>query len=254
MIDSHSHIYCDAFDADRDEVVARAQAAGVRHIVLPNEGLSSVDRLQALHDRYPDYVSMAMGLHPEEVREDYADALSQLRLLFDRHRYVGVGEIGTDLYWDKTYRKQQMLALEEQLRWCVALDLPFIMHVRDSLDETLEVMEGIHEPLRGVFHSFTGSVADVERVRSHGDYYFGVNGIVTFKKSAVADILPAVGLDRLLLETDAPYMAPVPCRGKRNESAFIPYICDFVARSLGVCADEVSVRTDENANRLFRLF
>ena len=254
MIDSHSHIYCDAFDEVRDAVVARAQEAGVRHIILPNENLESVPRLATMHEQYPEYISMALGLHPEDVKDDYLDVLEQMRPMLDLYPIVAIGEIGIDLYWDKTWREQQQRALDIQLHWCHERDLPFIMHCRESLNDILDVIDHLDCPVpRGVFHCFTGTPDDVERIRRRGDFYFGVNGVVTFKKSTVPQLLPIIGLDRLLLETDAPYLTPAPNRGKRNESANIPYINDFIARSLGVAPEEVSDVTDRNAEHLFNL-
>lgn len=254
MNDSHSHIYCDAFDDDRDAVIARAREAGVRHIIMPNENLESLNRLKAVHDAYGDYVSLTIGLHPEDVNDGFASVLAEMRAMLDAEPWVAVGEVGIDLYWDKTWREQQLEALDMQLHWCIEKDIPFIMHCRDGLDECLWVLDNFDGPLpRGVFHSFTGTVQDVEAVRRRGDFYFGVNGIVTFKKSAVKEILPVVGLDRLLLETDSPYLAPVPNRGKRNESANIPHICRFVAEQLGEAFETVSEATDRNAVALFRI-
>ena len=254
MIDSHSHIYCDAFDEDREAVVERAREAGVSHIILPGEGVASVPLQVALQERYPDYISLALGLHPEEVNGDYMTQLEQLRPLLDQHHVVAVGEIGIDLYWDKTWREQQLKALDIQLHWCHELGVPFIIHCREGLDEILDVIDHLDCPVpQGVFHCFTGTPEDVERIRQRGDFYFGVNGVVTFKKSTVSQLLPVIGLDRLLLETDAPYLAPVPHRGKRNESAYIPLVNDFVASSLGVSPETVSDATDRNACRLFSL-
>lgn len=254
MIDSHSHIYCQEFNDDRDEAIARAREAGVQHIIMPNENLESVKYVVAARDAYPGYLSIALGLHPEDVDEGYEQQLAALRPLLDEYNPVAVGEIGIDLYWDKTWREQQMEALDTQLHWCKELDIPFIMHCRDALDEILSVMDNFGEALpQGVFHSFTGTPQEVELVRQRGDFYFGVNGIVTFKKSNVKDILPMVGLDRLLLETDSPYLAPVPHRGKRNESAFVAHVCDFVAQHLNVSNKEVEEATTRNAIALFKL-
>ena len=254
MIDSHSHIYCDAFDEDRDMVIRRAQEAGVRHIVLPNENLGSLPRLAAMVERYPGYVSMTLGLHPEDVKDDCLDVLAAMRPMLDQYPIVAIGEIGIDLYWDKTWREQQHQALDMQLRWCHERDLPFIIHCREALDDILDVIDHLDCPVpKGVFHSFIGTIEDVERIRERGDFYFGVNGIVTFKKSNVPQLLPVIGLDRLLLETDSPYLAPMPNRGKRNESANIPHICAFIAQALGVTPDEVSAATDRNAIELFSL-
>lgn len=254
MIDSHSHLYCSNFDEDRDEVMARALEAGVTHIVLPNENLESVERVVTMHNTYPYCTSIALGLHPEDVDDGYEQQLTAMRPLLDDYHPVAVGEIGIDLYWDKTWREQQMAALDTQLHWCKELEIPFIMHCRDALNEILSVLDNFGEPLpQGVFHSFTGTPQEVEEVRKRGDFYFGVNGIVTFKNSNVKEIIPTVGLDRLLLETDSPYLAPVPHRGKRNESAFVPHVCHFIAQYLGVSDQEVETATTRNATDLFKL-
>lgn len=254
MIDTHSHIYCDAFDDDRDAVVARAQQAGVTHVILPNENLESVSLLSRMHEQYPRYTSLAIGLHPEEVKPGYRDVLAEMRPMLDSGDFIAVGEIGMDLYWDKTYRAEQMEALKIQLQWCQEKDLPFIMHCRDAMDEVIEVLDSLDGEIpRGVFHCFGGDANDVERLRQRGDFYFGIGGVVTFKKSTLPQLLPVIGLDRILLETDAPYMAPVPNRGKRNESSFIPFINDFIAQSLGITPQEVSDVTDQNARALFNL-
>ena len=177
-----------------------------------------------------------------------------MRPLLDQYPVVAIGEIGIDLYWDKTWREQQHRALDIQLHWCHELGVPFIMHCREALDDILDVIDHLDCPVpRGVFHCFAETPADVERVRHRGDFYFGVNGVVTFKKSTVPQLLPVIGLDRLLLETDAPYLTPVPHRGKRNESAYIPHINDFVAKQLGVTPEAVSAATDRNAQELFNL-
>ena len=252
MIDSHSHIYCDAFDEDRDAIIQRAREVGVRHIILPNENLQSISRLAALQEQYPHYVSIALGLHPEDVHDDYLDVLEKMCPMLDQYPVVAIGEIGIDLYWDKTWRVQQRHALDIQLHWCHERDLPFIIHCRDGLDDILDVIDHLDCPVpRGVFHSFTGTPEDVARIRERGDFYFGVNGIVTFKKSTVPLLLPVIGLDRLLLETDSPYLSPVPHRGQRNESSNIPYINDFIAHTLGVTSEEVSAVTDRNVAALF---
>ena len=232
----------------------RAREAGVRHIILPNENLESVPRLAALHEKYPDYISMTLGLHPEDVHDDYLDVLGKMRPMLDLYPIVAIGEIGIDLYWDKTWREQQHHALDIQLHWCHEMGVPFIIHCREALDDILDVIDHLDCPVPpGVFHCFAETPADVERVRRRGDFYFGVNGVVTFKKSTVPQLLPAIGLDRLLLETDAPYLTPVPHRGKRNESAYIPHINDFIAKQLGVTPEEISTATDRNAATLFNL-
>ncbi|MBO7609883.1 MAG: TatD family hydrolase [Muribaculaceae bacterium] len=254
MIDSHTHIYAEEFDDDRELVVSRAQEAGIKHIILPNENIESVQRLVTVQQQWPDFISLALGLHPEDVHEDFADVLSALRPMLNQHRCVAVGEIGIDLYWDTSYRDQQMEALDTQLHWAVDLNLPFIIHCRKALDEVLWVMDNFGQELpAGVFHCFEGSIKDVELVRKRGDFYFGVNGVVTFKKSTVHELLPVMGLDRILLETDAPYLAPVPYRGKRNECAYLAAVRDCVAHHLDVTPEEVDRITTANTASLFNL-
>ena len=252
MIDSHSHIYLEEFDADRTDVVARARQAGVLRLVLPNVDLDTVEPMMALHRAYPTYTSVAMGLHPTSVGENYRADLAAIKEIFDRGGFVAVGEVGIDLYWDKTYRDEQIEVFDEQLRWAEHADLPVIIHCRDGLDEILWTFDNYGGTLPGcVFHSFGGTVADVEAIRRRGDFLFGINGIVTFKNSKLGDVLPAIGLDRILLETDCPYLTPVPHRGRRNESAYIPFIAAKIADVLGTSVDEVSARTDANAARFF---
>lgn len=252
MIDSHSHIYLEEFDADRSDVVARARQAGVRHLVLPNVDLDTVEPMMALHRAFPAYTSVAMGLHPTSVGENFRSDLAAVKAIFDRGGFVAVGEVGIDLYWDKTYRNEQIEVFDEQLRWAERTCLPVIIHCREGLDDILWTFDNYGGTLpKCVFHSFGGTVDDVEAIRRRGDFLFGINGIVTFKNSKLGDVLPAIGLDRILLETDCPYLTPVPFRGRRNESAYIPHIAAKIAELLGTTIDEVSAQTDANAQRFF---
>ncbi len=256
MIDSHSHIYGTEFDADIHDVVSRARQAGVTHVVMPNENLESLARLRHTHRLYPDFVSMTIGLHPEEINRDYASQLAEMKRILSAEKgaFVAVGEIGIDLYWDKTWRAEQMDALSEQLRWCSEFHLPFIIHCRDGIDEIIQVFSELNCPVpQGVFHSFTGTEAHIERLRQFGDFFFGVNGIVTFKNSHVRELLPVIGLDRMLVETDAPYLAPVPHRGKRNEPAFVAHVVSYIASALDIPSEVVSRVTATNAATLFHL-
>ncbi len=205
-----------------------------------------------LHSLRPAETAVAMGLHPTEIGENWREDLDTiLRHLDDGSRFVAVGEIGIDLYWDKTFEQQQMQALELQLRRAVDLDLPVIIHCREGLPQTLEVVSGV-PGLRGVMHSFGGTIADVEAVRKVADFYFGINGIVTFKNSGLRETLPAIGLARLLLETDSPYLAPVPHRGRRNESAYLVHTAAHIADSLGISMQALDRATTDNACTLFR--
>ena len=253
MVDTHTHIYLDEFDEDRDAVVARALDAGISHMILPNVDLTTIVPMHNLHDKYPQCTSIAMGLHPTEVNLDYREVLDMVERWFSVRKYVAVGEIGIDLYWDKTYRKEQKKVLDTQLHWASEMKLPVILHCREGLDTILEVFdEYVGELPQGVFHSFTGTKEEVQCIRKYGDFYFGINGIVTFKKSQIPAVLPEIGIDRILLETDSPYLAPVPNRGKRNESANIRHICQCIATHLELDEKAVSDLTDKNARRLFQ--
>lgn len=251
LVDTHTHLYLPEFE-EPEAAVRRALAAGVTNMVLPNVDLTTVEPMLALAEAFPGNTSVALGLHPTEVRDSWEDDLERLRPYWQRARYVAVGEIGIDLYWDKAFREQQMQAFARQVALAREKSLPVIIHCRDGLDETIEVLQDYRD-VPAVFHSFGGTEADVERIRSLGDYFFGINGIVTFKNSRLREVLPAIGIDRILLETDSPYLAPVPHRGKRNESAYITATAAHVAQALGLTAEHVGEATSANAESLFRL-
>lgn len=257
LVDTHTHLYLEDFENGGADAVRRAIEAGVRHMIMPNVDIDTIARLNELALMFPENISIAMGLHPTEVREEYFENLAIIETLIKndaatQRRYVAVGEIGMDLYWDKTYRTQQADALERQLALARQLDLPVIIHCRDALDATLEVMSEF-KGLKGVFHSFGGDAKDVERIRHDHDFYFGINGIVTFKNSSLGDTLPAIGASRILLETDSPYLAPAPKRGRRNESAYLTHIADHVAARLHMSAEQIATITSHNAATLFNL-
>lgn len=256
MIDTHTHLYLDDFAPENDAVVERAISVGVDKLIFPNVDVNTVAQMRGLHSRYPENTFMAIGLHPTEVNAENVD--DQLRYVSDElsahpDEYIAIGEIGIDLYWDKQYRDRQMEVLSRQMNMAAERNLPVIIHCRDGLDEVLEVIEGLDKVPQGVFHSFGGTVEDVERIRKYGDFYFGINGIVTFKNSRLREVLPTIGVDRILLETDAPYLAPVPMRGKRNESAYIIHTAGYIANTLGLSNQELDVITTANAERLFKI-
>lgn len=255
LIDTHTHLYLDEFAPDPESAVERAFAADVQKLIFPNVDLSTVEPMNRLRDRYADKIFMAMGLHPTEIGDNWRSDLSKIESEFENNlnRYVAVGEIGIDLYWDKTYREQQREAFNRQVKWAVRHNLPVIIHCREGLDDTLDVLSEYSGKVSGVFHSFGGTVEDVERIRSIGDFYFGINGIVTFKNSGLRTTLPEIGLDRILLETDSPYLAPVPFRGKRNESAYIVHVARQTAETLGVTEEKVAEATTANAEKLFSI-
>ncbi len=253
IVDTHTHLYLSEFGEDGGvAAVERAIAAGVGHMIFPNVDLSTIDSMKRLHEQFQCNTSMAMGLHPTEVKDDWCEVLSSIKSEFEKGDYVAVGEVGIDLYWDKTFAEQQMMVLEEQMKWAIEASLPVIIHCREGLSQVLEVLQSF-PTAKGVMHSFGGTPDDVDRVRKVVDFYFGINGIVTFKNSSLRNTLPAIGIDRLLLETDAPYLAPVPHRGKCNESAFIVHTATHVAQSLGIVAEVLNATTTENAVSLFNL-
>ncbi len=252
IIDTHTHLYLDEFSPDKDLAVKRALDAGVKLMIFPNVDISTIAPMRLLASHFPDNIYMGMGLHPTEINDNY---LENLAIIDEHHKsfpkdYIAIGEIGMDLYWDKTYCTQQMKAFDMQIDRAIELDLPVIIHCREALDQTLEVMK-CKTGLRGVFHSFGGTIEDVDRIRQNHDFYFGINGIVTFKNCGLRNVLPAIGADRLLLETDSPYLAPVPHRGKRNESAYIVHTAAHIATSLDVSMEYICQKTTDNAMNLF---
>lgn len=255
IFDTHTHLYLPEFHDGGAPAVERALAEGVGYMMFPNVDLSTITPMMELHSRFPGQTFMAMGLHPTEVGENWPEALAEVeKVLRDNpSAFKAVGEIGIDLYWDKTFRAGQLEVFRRQCLWALELDLPIIIHCREGLEEVLEVLRSLPSVPRGVFHSFGGSPEDVARIREVGDFYFGINGIVTFKKSTLPETLAHIPVDRLLLETDSPYLAPVPKRGKRNESAYLTHTATFVADRLGMSADDLARMTTQNAKNLFRI-
>lgn len=253
MIDTHTHLYLPEFADEGLAAVDRAVAAGVKMMILPNVDLSTMDAVDAMHAQRPDVTRPAMGLHPTEVKADFRSELDAVMARLRAGRYCAVGEIGIDLYWDKTFEREQMQVFDEQLAVAAEMNLPVIIHCREGLDRAVEVLQG-HKGIPAVFHSFGGTVQDVERILALGDeYYFGINGIVTFKNSTLRSVVPAMPRNRILLETDSPYLAPVPHRGRRNESSYLPAVLSTVADSLDLSSAETDSLTTGNARRLFKL-
>ena len=251
LIDTHAHLYSPKFDADRDAMIARAQAAGVERVYLPNVDAASIAGMLDLEARYPDYCFAMMGLHPCSVKADYEAELATVRDWLDKRPFVAVGEIGIDLYWDKTYIEEQKAAFLTQTRWAKELGLPVVIHARESIDLLIELLQDERGPeLRGVFHCFTGNVAQGRAIVDLG-MYLGIGGVATFKNGGLDKVLPELPLDALVLETDAPYLAPKPHRGKRNESAYVRLVAERVAAITGRPFGEVVRRTGRNARDLF---
>ena len=253
MIDTHSHIYSEEFDDDREVVVERARMAGVKRILMPSENLESQARVDAAACQFSDICLPMIGLHPENVKEGYSAELAELRSrLYDTDRYIAIGEIGMDLYWDKTFKLEQQRALDEQAQWAMDLGLPLMLHTREAYPELHEVLSPYKNELTGVFHCFSGTVSEAQELLSYPGFMLGVGGILTFKKSTLAGVLSEnVPLERIVLETDSPYLAPVPMRGKRNESSFIVHTAERLAECYDTTFDEIDRITTENAIKIF---
>ena len=250
IFDTHTHIYLPEFDDDCSAVVERAKEAGVVMMMLPNVDTETVVPLKNIVSRYAECCIAAMGLHPTSVDDDYKQRLEEIRAELEKGNYAAIGEIGIDLYWDKTYRCEQLDVFAEQLRWAKESSLPVIIHNREALEDTVAVLK--KNPVdRFVMHSFGGSVDDVRSVREAGDAYFGINGVATFKNARLEETIKEIGIDRLVVETDAPYLSPVPYRGKRNEPSYIVNTIRKIAEVLSLTQEEVEKATYNNACSLF---
>ena len=251
IIDTHIHLDGEEFAEDIDEVVARAKEAGVVRMLLPAIDEKTTDAVVAVAKRFNGYAFPMIGLHPEEVRDDWREVLDRLRPRVD-DTFVAIGEVGLDFYWSREFEEQQMLAFEEQVKWSVETRLPLMIHCRKAQNEMVGIMRKYRKELPGgVFHCFTGNEREAEQLLEFENFMLGIGGVLTFKKSNLPTVLPHIPLGRIVLETDAPYMAPVPMRGKRNESSFLTYVVEKMAESYCVAAEEVERTTTANAERLF---
>lgn len=252
IIDTHAHLYLEEFDNDREQVISNAIRSGVRHILCPNIDSQSIDAMERLCNSYPDLCLPMLGLHPTSVKDDYKSELEiiQNKLFGEDHKnYVAVGEIGMDLYWDQTYYTQQVEAFSQQLAWAIQKKLPVAIHTRNSFDQTMEVLNNF-EGITGVFHCFSGDIAQAEKVIEKG-FLLGIGGVVTFKNSGLDKVVQAIDLSKLIIETDAPFLAPMPYRGKRNESAYVTLIIQKIAALKDCSFEEVCIKTTHNASNLF---
>ena len=254
IIDTHTHIYTEEFDADRADVVARALEAGVGILLLPNINAASIAPLLETCRQWPDMCFPLIGLHPEDVRDDYTAVLEEMKTcLSPAPLFIGIGEVGLDFYWDTTYKAEQLRAFEQQLGWAAEYRLPVVIHQRAAFDELYALMESFRsEALTGIFHCFSGTTEEAEKLLSFPGFMLGIGGTVTYKKSTLPDVLrSAVPLDRIVVETDAPYLAPVPHRGQRNEPAFITATVSRLADIYDTTPDAVTAQTTANARTLF---
>lgn len=256
IIDTHTHIYLEDFNSDIDQAIQRAQKIGVKYFMLPNIDSTSIARVKTLHTKFPESCLPMMGLHPCSVKENFKGELKIAEEeLFNNSeiKYYGVGECGLDYYWDKTFILQQKEALHIQSKWAKDLNLPIILHTRDSMDDGIELINGEQNgKLKGIFHCFGGTIEQAQQIIDLG-FLMGIGGVLTYKKSGLDEVLKNIDLKYLVLETDAPYLTPVPFRGKRNEPAYLEYILTRLAEVKNCTKEEVAKITSENAMNLFRI-
>lgn len=253
LIDTHTHLYLPEFDTDRDEMIERAVSSGVAMLLMPNIDLNSVAPMLSAADRYKNICFPMIGLHPTSVKENYKEQLDILTGLFAEQKFLAIGEVGIDLYWDKTFLNGQMEAFRLQVELAISKELPVVIHARDSFPEVFSVLQEFRgEKISGVFHAFSGTRDDANKAIEMG-FLLGIGGPVTFKNSKLGEIVREVGARNIVLETDSPYLAPVPFRGKRNESAYIPLINKRIAEILGMTEEESSAISSGNAVKLFKI-
>lgn len=255
MIDTHSHIFSEEFKEDLPEVIARAKEIGVEKIFMPNIDDTSMEDMLSVCQAYPDYCFPMIGFHPTSV--EGPDAIYKVKemnkRLVEGHPYIAIGEVGLDLYWDKTWLKEQQQILDEQIQWALKWKLPLVIHCREAFPELFQVLEPYkHTELTGVFHSFTGTLDEARELMDYSRFMIGINGVVTFKKSTLPEALKEVPLSKLVLETDSPYLAPVPFRGKRNETSYVKRVAVKLAELYGMEIGEVERQTTENALKVFK--
>ena len=253
LVDTHTHVYDHQFSLDRNEAMQRALDAGVKMMLLPNVDASTIAPMLELHEQSPDCTRVMMGLQPEEVMEGYKEVLSVMEKELEKGIYSGVGEVGLDFYWDATFEKQQLDAFETQLDWAKQLHLPLSIHCRNAFEKMVRILEHKQDGgLRGIMHCFTGTEEEAKVYLELG-FHLGLGGVTTYKNCGVKDYLPNLPLERIVLETDAPYLAPVPCRGKRNEPAFLVYTAQKIADIIQIPIEELASVTTETVQTLFGL-
>ncbi len=250
IIDTHAHLYMDKFNQDIDQVVKRAQDAGVEQVYLPNIDSGTIDGLFDLCDRYPDFFKPMLGLHPVYVKDNYLSELDAIERRLDERPLVAIGEIGSDAHWDKGFLKEQEEAFDIQCKWAIERSLPIVIHARDSMEMQIKMVERQDDALKGVFHCFTGTEDQARNITAM-NFFLGVGGILTYKNSTLEEVIRVFGLDKVVLETDSPYLSPTPHRGKRNESAYLTHIVSKLSDILSLEEVEVERITSENAREIF---
>jgi len=252
LIDTHAHLYLSEFENDLADVIDRSKEAGVEKIYMPNIDSNSIDGMLRIEKKYPDYCASMMGLHPCYVKNEYKDELETIKSWFEKHPFCAVGEIGIDLYWDKTYVNEQIAAFEAQINWAKDLGLPVIIHCRESIDMTIEIVEKLQDgKLKGIFHCFGGGHDHAKKIIDL-NFLLGIGGVVTFKNGGINKIIPDIDLKHIVLETDSPYLTPAPYRGKRNMPNYLQIIASRIAELKECEIDEVAGVTTGNAKNVFR--
>ena len=253
ITDTHTHLYSEAFEKDQDEMMSRALKAGVSRFFVPAIDSTYTAAMYALERKYPEHVFLMMGLHPTHVKEDYKEELTHVKTALAQRKFVAVGEIGIDLYWDKSTLKQQQEAFRTQIQWAKRYKLPIVIHCRDAFDEIFEILEEEKsEDLFGIFHCFTGTLEQAHRAISY-NMKLGIGGVVTFKNGKIDQFLAQIDLKHIVLETDAPYLAPVPYRGKRNESAYILEVLEKLSLIYGKSKAQIARITTANSKDIFKI-
>ena len=252
FIDTHAHLDGEEYNDDRDDVVARAREAGVSAILVPAIHLPSITTVLGVCRRYPGYAYPMIGLHPEEVKADWREVLAEMKKLYT-DEFIAVGEVGLDYYWSCEFEKEQLEAFEDQIQWAIEWNKPLDIHCRKAQNEMVKLLRKYEKDLPGgVFHCFTGNEIEAAELLQFDKFALGVGGVLTFKKSHLPEVLPsAVPLDRIVIETDAPSMAPVPMRGKRNESAYVLHVLERMAECYGVSVEDMAEATNNNVKRIF---
>ncbi len=254
IIDTHTHLYHDQFEHDRDAMMQRAVAAGVQMMLLPNIDVASIGPMEELVQAWPEHTRAMMGLHPCSVGADFEEELKVIERALREGEYVAVGEFGIDLYWDKTFIEEQKTAFRRQIEWAKELDLPVVLHVRDAFQEVFDLLDALNTAsLRGVFHCFTGTAEQAQHIDHYGGFLFGIGGVLTYKRSGLDEVLKVLPRDKVILETDSPFLAPIPHRGKRNESSYVLHVAERMSEVWSCSLPEVAETTTANAKRLFRL-
>ena len=253
LIDTHCHLYLDDFKNDIEAIIKRAEDIGIEKFYLPAIDSSETDNLFLLEKKFPGKCIAMMGLHPCSVKEDFRPELDLVKKYLAERRFAAIGEIGIDLHWDKTFIVQQYEAFELQIEWALQYDLPIVIHSRDAMSETIDVVKKfVARGVRGIFHCFSGTYEQASAIIDAG-FYLGIGGVLTYKNAGLAEVISQIDLKHLVLETDAPYLTPVPFRGKRNESSYLQYVIEKLAQIKNVTVEEVATVTTANAEKIFGL-